>query len=290
MKKERVAILQMLLCSVLWSIAGIFIKLIDWNPLVIAGFRSLFAALTVLVYMLFTRQKILLNKNIVKSAFFLCGTFLCFVAANKFTTSANAIVLQFSAPVFIMLFSAVFKKQRFSGLDIATVALTLGGIALFAVDGIESGHTLGNLFGLGAGLFMAGMFLSVGAAKDEERMSGMLFGHLLTALVGIPFMAVSFPAFSLQSVGAVVILGVVQLGIPYVLLGLAAAHCPPLACSLLSAAEPLLNPVWVAIFAGEYPSALSLTGGVIVIVTVTVWCVLKDRLSQSRPSKNGISS
>ena len=111
----------MLCCAVLWSIAGIFIKMIDWNPLVIAGFRSLFSALTVLVFALVTKQKIFFNRNVAKSMFFLAATFLCFVGASKLTTSANAIVLQFTAPIFIMLFSAIFRHQKFSAVDILTL-------------------------------------------------------------------------------------------------------------------------------------------------------------------------
>ncbi|MBQ8894438.1 MAG: EamA family transporter [Clostridia bacterium] len=277
MKKQRIAMLEMLLCACLWSIAGIFIKLIPWNPLVIAGFRSLFSALTVLVFMATTRQRIFFNKKIAISAFFLAATFLCFVGANKLTTSANAIVLQFTAPIFIMLFGAVFRKEKFSKLDIATVIITLGGIALFAIDGISGGRALGNLVGLLAGLFMAGMYITVGDGRGPERMNGLLFGHLLTALIGLPFILPTQPVFTAKAWCAVIILGVVQLGIPYILLALASEHCPPLACSLISAAEPLLNPVWVAIFAGEYPSPLALIGGVIVISVITVWCILKDK-------------
>ena len=281
MTKKNVAIFQMLCCSVLWSIAGIFIKMIDWNPLVIAGFRSLFAAITALVFALITKQKIFFSKNIAKSMFFLAATFLCFVGASKLTTSANAIVLQFTAPIFIMLFSAIFRHQKFSAADILTVVVTLGGISLFALDGLESGHTLGNLLGLCAGLFMAGMFISVGDCKGAEKTSGLFFGHLLTAAIGIPFMFVFPTPLSVSAISGVVILGVVQLGIPYILLAVASENCPPLACSLLSAAEPLLNPVWVALFAKEYPSALSLVGGAVVIVTVTVWCIIDNKRTKT---------
>ncbi|MBQ6824867.1 MAG: EamA family transporter [Clostridia bacterium] len=277
MTKQRIAMLEMLLCACLLSIAGIFIKMIPWSPLVIAGFRSLFSALTVLIFMAVTKQKIFFNKKIAVSAFFLAATFLCFVGANKLTTSANAIVLQFTAPIFIMLFGAVFRREKFSKLDIVTVLITLGGITLFAIDGISGGRALGNLVGLAAGIFMAGMYITVGDGQGPERMNGLLFGHLLTAAVGIPFMAVTDPVFTPKAWMAVIILGVVQLGIPYILLALASEHCPPLACSLISAAEPLLNPVWVAIFAKEYPSPLALTGGVIVITVITVWCIIKDK-------------
>ncbi len=284
MKQQRIAMLEMLVCATLWSIAGIFIKFIPWNPFVIAGLRSLFSAGTVLVYMALTRQKIFFNKRVAKSMFFLAATFLCFVTANKMTTAANAIVLQFTAPVFILLFSALLYKKRFSRLDLGTVVLTLGGISLFMLDGLGRGHTVGNLIALCAGLFMAGMYISVGTSQGAERMNGLLFGHLLTFAAGLPFLIGTRPVFTPSSVGAILILGVVQLGIPYILLALASAHCPPLACSLISAAEPLLNPVWVALFAREYPSPLSLLGGAVVVATITLWCVVKDRQKKLNPA------
>lgn len=284
MKKQHIAMLEMLLCACLWSIAGLFIKKINWNPIVIAGFRSLFAAGTVVVYTAFRRQKLFFNKRIAKSAFFLAATFLCFVAANKLTTAANAIMLQFTAPIFIMLFSVIFRKEKFPLRDILTVLITLGGISLFMIDGIDGGQTLGNLMGLLAGLFFAGMFVTVGEAKGSERMSGLFFGHMLTFFVSIPFILITKPVFSGEALFYAAILGIVQLGVPYILLALASEYCPPLACSLISAAEPLLNPVWVALFAKEYPSPLALLGGGIVLITVTLWCVLKDANKQKNPS------
>ncbi len=278
MKQKHIAMLEMLLCACMWSIAGLFIKKIDWHPVVIAGFRSLFAAATVAVYMLITRQRLLINKAIIKSALFLAATFLCFVGANKLTTAANAIMLQFTAPIFIMLFSVLFRKEKFPIRDVVTVGITMGGILLFMIDGIGGGQLIGNLLGLLAGLFFAGMFVTVGEAKGNERMSGLFFGHLLTFLVAVPFLFFTRPVFTTPSLLYALLLGVVQLGIPYILLALASEHCPPLACSLISAAEPLLNPVWVALFGNEYPSPLSLLGGAIVLVTVTLWCVLKDRV------------
>lgn len=277
MSKKHIAMLEMLLCAVLWSIAGLFIKKIDWNPIVIAGFRSLFAAGTVVVYCLFKKQRICFNKQIAKAAFFLAATFLCFVVANKMTTAANAIMLQFTAPIFILLFSVLFRKQKFPLRDVLTVLITLGGISLFMIDGIGAGQLAGNLIGLLAGLFFAGMFVTVGETKGSERMSGLFFGHLLTFLVAVPFLFVTRPVFSGEAFLYAGILGIIQLGIPYLLLALASEHCPPLACSLISAAEPLLSPVWVALFGGEIPSPIALVGGVIVMTTVTLWCVLKDR-------------
>lgn len=261
----------------LWSIAGIFIKLIPWNGMVIAGVRSLLAALTVGGYMLITKKKFIFNKKGVVSAIFMCAAFCCFVLSNQLTSAANAIVLEFTSPIFIMIFSALFKKQRYKGFDIISMLLTLFGLVLFTLDGLESGNVLGNFVGLMAGVFMAGIYLAVGECEGDEKMSGILCGHILTALVGIPFVFFTHSEFTPISFLFIVILGVFQLGIPYILLGLASLHCPPLALNLLSAVEPIMSPVLVAIFAHEYPSVLSVIGGVIVVFAVTARCIMQSK-------------
>jgi len=289
--KQRNAIIQMLICASLWSIAGIFFKLIDWNPFVTAGFRSLIAAITVIIYMIVKKQKIVISKNVLISMFFLSATYLCFVSANKLTTSANAIVLQYTAPVFIIIISALLFRQKFKLSDIVSVLFTLAGISIFFIDGLGKGQLLGNIVGIFSGIFMAGMYIAVGKTDENEKMSGILFGQLLTTLIGIPFCFFTSGTISVVSVSAILILGIFQLGIPYILYGLASSHCPPLACCLISAAEPLLNPVWVLIFAGERPGIFSIIGGIIVITAVTIHCILQDRHNKvSTPDISGVST
>jgi len=277
----------MLLCAALWSIAGIFIKLIDGNSMVIAGFRSLVAASVFIVYIKAKKLKIILNKSVIISAISLCTTFFAFVGANKLTTAANAIVLQFTAPVFIIIISFFLFKEKFSSSDIITVIVTLGGISLFFLDKLDGGQFLGNIIALFSGFTMAVMFIAVKKNTESERMSGMLFGHLMTAIIGIPFFFFTENTVNAISVSCILILGIVQLGIPYLLLALASEHCPPLTLSLLSALEPLLNPVWVAIFYHEIPGIFSLIGAVIVIVTITLWSVLPKA---SKTDGDGASS
>jgi len=278
--------LEMLLCACLWSIAGIFIKMIDWHPMAIACARSFFAGTTTVVYIIIRRFRIRINKSVVVNALFIASTYMCFVGANKLTTSANAIVLQFTSPVFVIVISALFLKKKFTKLDIVTVALTLAGISIFVAEGIGGGRLIGDMLGLLAGLFIALMFVFIGPLPVEERMSGLVLGHAFTVLAGLPFVFITHPVFSSQAVICAAVLGVFQLGIPYILLATATENCPPLACSLISVAEPLLNPVWVAIFAHEYPSPVSLIGAVIVLVTVTVYCVLSGRRSAGNPEKS----
>lgn len=270
------AILEMLLCAALWSIAGIFIKLIPWNSIVIAGLRSLIAGLVIFVYMRARGIGFTADRRSLAGGAALCLTLTCFVAANKLTTAANSIVLQFTAPMFIVVFSALFLKKRFSRADVLAVVLTMAGISLFFFDQLTPGHLAGNCVAIFAGMAFACYYMSLEGASESQRMSAILIAHGLTFLVGLPFTFVYPPELSAAPVACILVLGVVQLGIPYVLLGRASGACPPLACSLLGAVEPLLNPVWVFIFDGEAPGLWALIGGVVVVATITVWCVYGD--------------
>jgi drug/metabolite transporter (DMT)-like permease len=213
------------------------------------------------------------NKHSFRGGIFLAGTFIFFIAANKFTTAANAIVLQFTAPIFILILSAIFFRQKFRRGDVITVCMTSIGISLFFLDQLSTGYLLGNFMGITAGFFLANMLIVTGQADWDSRMSGILLGHLFTAAIGVP-MIVFFPiTLSLLPTLSILALGIFQLGIPYILYGLAAKHCSPLACALIGAVEPLLNPVWVFIFNGEAPGIFALIGGFIVIVTIVIWCI-----------------
>ena len=280
-RKKNIAILEVLLCAALWSTAGIFIKLIPWNSFVISGVRSAIAGTVVFVYMRVRRYPFAVNRHSLFSAVTLCGTMILFVTANKLTTAANAIVLQFTSPVFIMLISALFLGTRFSKADILAVAVTMGGISLFFFEQLGSGGLLGNFLALGAGLSFGCYYISLGRCPENERLSGIVIANLLTALVGVPFLFTTHPALSGAPLLYIVLLGVFQLGIPYALLAAGSEYCPPLACSLLGALEPLLNPVWVFLFDGEAPGPFALIGGAVVIATITVWCVYKDRKAKA---------
>lgn len=277
MQKKHIAYLQMVTASVLWSAAGIFMKQINSNPFSISGFRSLFAALCVFLCIKAEKQKIILNKKTALSALFLCGTFTAFTCANKLTTAANAIVLQFTSPIFIVVISALFLHRKIKKADLIAVGATFIGIFLFFIDSMSGGALLGNIVAVGAGISLALMYITLGSAEGDERMSAVLFGQLLTAAVGLPF--TFFLPFAPSSTGwlFLVLLGIFQLGIPYILVAKASGNCSPLACSLIGVVEPLLNPVWVAVFDGEMPGMWAFIGAGIILISVTLWCILSDR-------------
>ena len=273
MKKENKAIIEMLICATLWSTGGIFIKLLPWNGFAVAGLRSLIAGATMGLYMLLKKYRFVLSRRTFLSGVFTACVYTCFVLANKLTTAANAIVLQFTSPVFIVIFSALFFHKKIRRADLAAVLFTLLGVALFFFDQLKPGYILGNCVAIVAGMFMAGMFVTVGEMQGEERFSAIFIGQMLTFLVGLPFVIATKPELTAQTMGCILALGVFQLGISYILYVKASVYCPPLACCLLGAVEPLLNPVWVFLFDGERPGIFALAGSVVVIVSITLWCV-----------------
>ena len=285
MTKERIAIFQMLACATLWSMGGIFIKLIPWHGIVIAGLRSLVAGITIYVCMCIMDVKYVVNKKTLLAGLFSALTYICFVCANKLTTAANAIVLQFTSPVFIILYSAMLFKKPVRRQDLTVVCFTLVGIALFFLDQLAPGYILGNIMSIVAGMFMAGMFVSVGVLEEEQRFSGVLNGQIITFLACIPFIFTTRPEMTSVTVSSLLILGVFQLGIAYVFYVKSSRYCPPLACCLLGALEPLLSPIWVLIFVGEKPGVFALIGGIIVVVSITVWCIF----GQEKPAQEKLA-
>ena len=273
MKKENIAVIEMLVCATLWSIAGILIKVIPWTGFSVAAMRGLIAGITIAVYMALKKYRFILNKKTLITGILSAMVYTCFVCSNKMTTAANAIVLQFTSPVFIVIFTTLIYKTGIRRADLLVVLFTLAGITLTFLDKLESGYILGNFVAVGAGMFMAGMFVSVGNCEGEERFSGILLGQFFTFLIGLPSVIISKPEFTPAATAAILALGVFQLGISYILYIKSSKYCPPLACCLLGAVEPLLNPVWVMIFDGETPGVLALVGGIIVIASVTVWCI-----------------
>lgn len=276
---EKKAMLLMCLCALLWSIGGLFIKLLPWHPAAICGARSGISAVIIYIYMRSKGHRLVLNAPLVwLSGLGLMGTMLLFVSANKLTTSANAIVLQSTSPLYIMVISALFLKARYSRRELVMVGIVMAGIALFFFDQLTPGGLLGNLLALLSGMTMATMFVTSSRLPDDQSsMSALVLGHLGAGLVGLPFLLLTPVEISPLTISSILVLGIFQLGIPYILYALAVRRCSPLSCSLLGMIEPLLNPVWVLLVLGERPGFFALIGGIIVLGTVTLWSAVNAR-------------
>ena len=267
------AVLALILTATLWSIGGLLIKSVQWNAIGIAGARSLIA---LAVFLPFVRQcRFRFSVPMVLGTLSYSLTTILFTAANKNTTAANAILLQYTAPVFVILMAHFLLKERMTKVDVLCVLGVLGGLVLFVFEGIGGGHLFGDLLALLSGVSFAGLAVSMRAQKDARPMESVILGNLLNAVICLPIgFSISRPQGGLLFL---ILLGLVQLGFSYLLYSYAVRHVPALQIVLLTMLEPLLNPVWVFLATGETPGLLALTGGAIVLVMVVVHAVLKNR-------------
>jgi drug/metabolite transporter (DMT)-like permease len=250
-----------LAASILWSSGGLFIKWVTWNPLAISGARSAIAIVVLLIAL--RRVQFSWSFAQVGGAVAYTVTVTLFVVATKLTTSANAILLQYTAPVYAALFGAWFLGERVSWLDWATIAVVIGGMVLFFFDRLTPGGMLGNVLAITSGVTYAGLVTFLRKQKEASPLESVLMGNVLTALIGLPFMLQGAPGGA--SWVGLIFLGVFQLGLSYVLYSSAIQHITVLEAILVSVIEPILNPVWVYLVMGEAPGQWALVGGLIVL-------------------------
>ncbi len=279
---HRKAVGFLLLAALGWSLAGVLFKLVDWPPLAAAGGRGLVSALFLIA--VFGRQlRFTWSPLQLGTAFVYAGCTVLFAIANKMTTAANAILLQYTAPVWIALFGAWLLKERATRADWLAIGASFAGMALFLYEGLQLNNLAGILVSLASGVFFAAMIMLLRKQKDSSPIESIILGNLLGFLISLPVMwTAGMPPAG--SIVALVVLGVVQLGIPYLLYARAIPHVTALEAALIPVIEPILNPVWVMLFIGERPSPLALLGGVIVVGAVTWRAIdsIRDRAAAAR--------
>lgn len=275
MSARRRGTLFVFIAAVLYSIGGLCIKFIPWSGLAINGGRTAIAAAVVGLYLVITRHRPRLNRWIFLGALCVFFAHTLFAIANKMTTATNAIVLQFTAPVFVILFSILCFHKRPSRLDLTACAAVMGGILFFFVDKISAGEMMGNIIALLSGVAYAGVFL-LREMPDSDAISSVFWGDVLSAAVGLPFLALE-TEFTQTAVFSLVILGVFQVAIAYILMTEGLKTTPPVTASLVSGIEPVLSPILVALFYGERVSLMALTGAAIVVVSVVIYNVILAR-------------
>jgi drug/metabolite transporter (DMT)-like permease len=270
-------VLILLAAAILWSLGGVLIKSIDWAPIAIAGSRSLIAFVVIGLAMPTVFRKI--SWSTVPGAFAYAGTVLLFVIATKLTSAANAIFLQYTAPIYIAIISPWILHERAKPLDWVLILVALCGVALFFVDRLSFEGISGVFAALCSGISFAWLTVLMRRQRNESPEAIVLLGNALTFLLASPWI---FPFASLERNGVwILTLGVVQLAIPYLLYSRAIKHIRALDASIISIIEPILNPVWVILFKGEHASRWSLIGGAIVLATSLLRSFLASRDKQA---------
>lgn len=264
---------MLVLCGLFWSSAGVLIKVVDEHPIAIWSMRCAICALTLGIW---GRPNLRGIQRVEwAAACALATTTGLFVVANKLTTAANAILIQYSAPVWIALLGAWFLGERATRVDWLTIVAVVGGIALFFFEKLTLDGAVGNGVALAAGVSYAfqAMLLRKVATSGGSALRAMFLGNLLGAVIGAPMIVTTFRPDGAE-LSAIVALGVVQQGFAYIAYAAAAKHATALEAMLIPVIEPILSPLWVALVVGELPGPWALVGGAIVIGAVTargVW-------------------
>lgn len=248
--------------AVFWSLAGIFIKYLDVAPLAIVFYRSFFACLVFTPFL--RRSHWQLKWPIVISVVTYTAAISAFVAANKLTTAANAIVLQYTAPMFVFLFSRLVLGEKISKANGVALLLAMAGVCAISVENIGRPEMSGVILALSSGVLFAAYMINLRNAQAVNAAYLTWINNLGCALL-LLLLVKSQLSLDLKQAVILAVMGAVQLGLPYFLFSKGLQTVPLQEASLIPLIEPVLNPVWVALAFGEIPSAATFSGGGLIL-------------------------
>ena len=259
---QRRTRLSLLFAAVLWSLAGIFIKFLSLPPLTIVFYRSLFASL---FFAFFVRRSIAVPRvALLVSAIAYTAAISAFVSANKITTAANAIALQYTAPMFVFIIVHFLFGEKITGASWISLVLGMLGIAVICAGSAGQPDAAGVMIALLSGLLFSIYMVSLRFLKEFNPGTLTFLNNLVCCLILLPLVG-SELSLSLKEGWIVAVMGVVQLGIPYWLFSKGLEQISVQEASLIVLIEPVLNPIWVALIVGELPSGATLVGGLCIV-------------------------
>jgi len=277
-------LLLVLGAAILWSTGGLFIKATHLSAFELSFGRCLLAAITISI--LTRGEGFGINKISALTSILYAALLILFVLATKLTTAANAIFLQYTAPVYVLILEPLFYKEKLRLRDLATVAVCVVGMSLFFVGKLRPEDISGNLLALASGVCFALFILLMRHAKarDVNRASATIYGNLIAVLICAPaFVGAMRRGISAVDLGCVAYLGIVQIGFAYLLFTSAMARgVRSIDAGIIGYVEPVLNPVWVFLFIGERPSGWAMVGGAIIIASVIVHLLIETRAKAAR--------
>jgi drug/metabolite transporter (DMT)-like permease len=281
---HRQGLLAMLGAAVLWSTGGLFIKAVSLDAFGVTMWRSLLAGIAIALVMR-VRPFAPWRQGWITwgAAISYAAMLLLFVSATKLTTAANAIFLQYTAPLYVLVLGGILLNERPTRLDVLTVLVAFGGMGLFFVGQLDASDLGGNVAAIASGLAFAAflVFLRLPGCAPEARPRAMVLGNALLVVVtlAVNLGRGSGEAFTpgLADAAGLIWLGVIQIGFAYVLFGFGIAHIAALEATLIGMLEPVLNPIWVFLFLGETPGWWAVLGGAIIIAAVASRTIISER-------------
>ena len=264
MSEKNKGNLYILATAILWSTGGLLIKFIPGNAVAINGGRSLIAFLFFCMYRRSIKVKV--NRYVLLAAFCLTMTNLLFVIANKMTTAANAIVIQYMAPIYVLIWDCIYRKRAPRKQQCLIVLMAFAGMILFFLDKLEGGQMVGNLVALASGVTFSGVYF-VNSLPEANSEDASMIAFFMSFLISIPFLG-DMRMMDGTAIAALLALGIFQVGLPYVLFAKGTKLTSPVSASLIGLLEAILNPVWVFLFYGEQPGKYALAGAAIILLAV----------------------
>lgn len=280
MNDRRTGILYIVVAALLWSTGGIGIKAVADPPLKVTFYRSLFAAVTMLV--LFRRElRVRPRKSFLAAVVCYAACLTTFVVATKWTTAANAIFLQYAGVVWVMLFAPLVVREPMQRRDVIAIVVAMAGMALFFVGKFEARGMAGNAMALLSSVFFAALILSLRRAHETAR-AAVTWGNVLLTIALLPFVATDL-SLAPRSLGTFAFLGVFQIGLAYAAFVKGLQHVTATQASLTGMLEPVANPIWVLLFLGERPSIFAVAGGAVVLMAIA-WHTLRGEPATDMPA------
>jgi drug/metabolite transporter (DMT)-like permease len=267
--ERRKAILFLILAAILWSTAGVFVKALDWQPVSILAGRGIFTSIVFLLYL--RRLPTHWNRWMLLAAGASIATQFLFITSTKLTTAANSIFLQYTAPIYVVLLGYWLLHEKPSRTDWIAMVIIFLGLILFFGDQLSTEGFYGNILAVISGITAAVMMVSFRAQKDSSPEDSVLLASLIIAIFG--FSSVLKESWTITNWLSVAYLGVIQIGLAFILFTKSIKHIPALEANLIDTLEPILNPLWVFIFLGERMGKSALLGGLVVLIGVIVSAV-----------------
>lgn len=275
-KRSYIYPLLNLMCAIFFSLGGTLIKLVPWSSMSISSGRAIIAAVMLIVYMKLRHHKFVLNKAVVIGGCAIGFSSILYVVSNKLTTAANAILIQYTAPVFIIFYIWLLFREKPKKIDIAaTVIISIGEICFF-IDSLSVGGMAGNLLALLGGAIYAVVFM-MKRFDGADTLSSVLVGCIICSVAGAPWLFTE-TEFTPVAIGGILAIGVVQYGLGYICMAEGLMGTPPLTASLISMVEPIINPILAAAVLGEMLTPMAMVGAVIVIVSVILYNIAQEKL------------
>ena len=264
MSKHQRAVLFLLIATLIWSTSGLFIKLSNWHPLGLNSARSILAALVLWIGV--GRPKIKLTAPLLIGALAFALTTITFTIANRLTTAANAIFLQYGAPVWVALFSIWLLKEYPKRREWIMMGAIFIGMLLFFQADLSTDGILGSVLSVVSGMCLAAMLISLRAQRESGAAETLIVGNLSAFFIGLYWIPGN--EVTIREVNIIAYLGIVQLGLPFILLTMAIKELTAVETVLIQTLEPILNPIWVAFIIAEFPSPIAIVGAMVVLTAV----------------------